>query len=168
MVLIITIFGNYFLLLRKEFDMNRITDYLTGIRRISKLHESMLKEYVCQEYGMTLTEATVISFLYNNPGRDTAADIVELRMMQKGNVSQAVETLVQKNLVKRRQDVEDRRKIHLSLTEESEAIVRTVEEVNRRFQATVFDGITQEEMQIFSAINLRIMQNAQCALERKE
>lgn len=117
---------------------------------------------------MTLTEATVISFLYNNPGRDTAADIVELRMMQKGNVSQAVETLVQKNLVKRRQDAEDRRKIHLSLAEESEPIVRTVEEVNRRFQATVFDGITQEEMQIFSAINLRIMQNAQCALERKE
>ena len=63
--------------------MNRITDYLTGIRRISKLHESMLKEYVCQEYGLTLAEATVISFLYNNPGRDTAADIVELRMLQK-------------------------------------------------------------------------------------
>lgn len=148
--------------------MNRITDYLTGIRRISKLHASMLKTYVCQEYGMTLTEATVISFLYNNPGRDTAADIVELRMMQKGNVSQAVETLVQKNLVKRRQDAEDRRKIHLSLTEESEAIVRTVEEVNRRFQATVFDGIAQEEMETFSAINLRIMQNAQRALGRKE
>ena len=148
--------------------MNRITDYLTGIRRISKLHESMLKEYVCQEYGLTLAEATVISFLYNNPGRDTAADIVELRMLQKGNVSQAVETLVQKSLVRRQQDAGDRRKIHLSLAEESEPIVRTVEEVNRRFQATVFDGITQEEMQIFSAINLRIMQNAQCALERKE
>ena len=168
MVLIITIFGNYFLLLRKEFDMNRSTDYLTGIRRISKLHASMLKTYVCQEYGLTLAEATVISFLYNNPGRDTAADIVELRMLQKGNVSQAVETLVQKSLVRRQQDAGDRRKIHLSLTEESEPIVRTVEEVNRRFQATVFDGITQEEMQIFSAINLRIMQNAQCALERKE
>lgn len=148
--------------------MNRITDYLTGIRRTSKLHASMLKTYVCQEYGLTLAEATVISFLYNNPGRDTAADIVELRMLQKGNVSQAVETLVQKSLVRRQQDAGDRRKIHLSLTEESEPIVRTVEEVNRRFQATVFDGITQEEMQIFSAINLRIMQNAQCALERKE
>ena len=103
--------------------------------------------------------AQLINMLYN---------IVELRMMQKGNVSQAVETLVKKNLVKRRQDVEDRRKIHLSLTEESEAIVRTVEEVNRRFQATVFDGIAQEEMETFSAINLRIMQNAQRALGRKE
>ena len=156
------------MLLWKGFDMNRITDYLTGIRRISKLHESMLKTYVCQEYGLTLAEATVISFLYNNPGRDTAADIVELRMLQKGNVSQSVETLAQKDLVKRSQDAGDRRKIHLSLTEESEPIVRTVEEVNRRFQATVFDGITQEEMEIFSAINLKIMKNAQCALERKE
>ena len=128
----------------------------------------MLKTYVCQEYGLTLAEATVISFLYNNPGRDTAADIVELRMLQKGNVSQAVETLVQKDLVERQQDAGDRRRIHLSLTKESEAIVRTVEEVNRRFQATVFDGIAQEEMETFSAINLRIMQNAQRALGRKE
>ena len=156
------------MLLWKGFDMGQITDYLTGIRRINKLHESMLKTYVCQEYGLTLAEATVISFLYNNPGRDTAADIVELRMLQKGNVSQAVETLVQKDLVERQQDAGDRRRIHLSLTKESEAIVRTVEEVNRRFQATVFDGIAQEEMEIFSAINLKIMKNAQCALERKE
>ena len=79
-----------------------------------------------------------------------------------------METLAQKDLVKRSQDAGDRRKIHLSLTEESEPIVRTVEKVNRRFQATVFDGIAQEEMEIFSAINLKIMKNAQCALERKE
>ena len=72
--------------------MNRTTEYLGNIRRIIKLHESMLKEYVCQEYAMTLTEAAVISFLYNNPGKDTAADIVELRMLQKSNVSQAAET----------------------------------------------------------------------------
>ena len=119
--------------------MNRITDYLTGIRRISKLHESMLKTYVCQEYGLTLAEATVISFLYNNPGRDTAADIVELRMLQKGNVSQSVETLAQKDLVKRSQDAGDRRKIHLSLTEESEPIIADLTESSETAQDSI-DG----------------------------
>ena len=44
------------------------------------------------------------------------ADIVELRMLLKGNVSQAVESLIQKSLLKREQNKEDRRKIHLSLT----------------------------------------------------
>ena len=71
----------------------------------------MLKD-ICNNYQLTIIEATIISFLYNNPGKDTAADIVELRMLSKGNVSQAVESLIQKSLLKREQDKEDRRKIH--------------------------------------------------------
>ena len=40
-------------------------------------------------------EADIISFLKNNPGKDTAADIVELRMLSKGAVSKTVEALIQ-------------------------------------------------------------------------
>ena len=55
-------------------------------------------------------------FLYNNPGKDTAADITELRMLSKGNVSQAVESLIQKGSAKDGPLTRlDRRKIHLSL-----------------------------------------------------
>lgn len=73
--------------------MNRMTDFLTSIRRIIKLHESLLKE-VCEQYQFSLDEANVIGFLHNNPGKDTAGDIVGLRMMAKGNVSQATESLI--------------------------------------------------------------------------
>ena len=31
-----------------------------------------------------LVEAQVVSFLHNNPTKDTAGDIVELRMLSKG------------------------------------------------------------------------------------
>ena len=68
--------------------MSRTTEFLMNIRSIIKLHESMLRE-ICGEYQLALIEATIISFLHNNPGKDTAADIVELRMLSKGNVSQA-------------------------------------------------------------------------------
>ena len=73
--------------------MSRTTEFLMNIRSIIKLHESMLRE-ICGEYQLALIEATIISFLHNNPGKDTAADIVELRMLSKGNVSQAVESLI--------------------------------------------------------------------------
>ena len=66
--------------------MAQTTDFLMYFRRIIKLHESMLKE-ICETYQLTMIEANIISFLYNNPGRDTARDIVELRMLSKGNVS---------------------------------------------------------------------------------
>ena len=49
--------------------MKRPTDFLTNIRRIIKLHESMLKG-ICETYRLSLIEATIISFLYNNPGKE--------------------------------------------------------------------------------------------------
>ena len=51
-----------------------------------------------------MMEATIITFLRNNPNVDTAADIAELRMLSKGQVSQAVESLVRKGLVRRQPD----------------------------------------------------------------
>ena len=51
-----------------------ITDFLVSIRRINKMHESMLKE-ICEEYELSLLEANIISFLHNHPSKDTARDI---------------------------------------------------------------------------------------------
>ena len=50
--------------------MSRTTEFLMNIRSIIKLHESMLRE-ICGEYQLALIEATIISFLHNNPGKDT-------------------------------------------------------------------------------------------------
>ena len=85
-----------------------------GIRKSLKLYEQMLKG-VCIQYQLTGIEADVISFLQHNPGKDTAMDMVELRLLSKGSISKAVEGLIQKSILRRHQDVEDRRVIHLEL-----------------------------------------------------
>ena len=51
-----------------------ITDFLAHIRLTMKLQEQMLKN-ICETWQLTITEGKVISFLYNNPGKDTAADM---------------------------------------------------------------------------------------------
>lgn len=147
--------------------MKRPTDFLTNIRRIIKLHESMLKG-ICETYRLSLIEATIISFLYNNPGKDTAADIVELRMLSKGNVSQAVESLMQKSLLQRRQDTEDRRKIHLSLTQAAQPITASLKELFQQFHEELFFGLSNEEMELFDRINEQIIVNTQNAIARRE
>ena len=63
----------------------------------------MLKS-VCLKYHLTIIEADIISFLQHNPGKDTAMDIVELRMLSKGAVSKAVESLIQKGILQRHPD----------------------------------------------------------------
>ena len=114
---------------------------------------------VCQQYQLSLIEANIISFLYNNPGKDTAGDIVELRMLAKGNVSQAVEALIRKSLLQRRQDNADRRKIHLSLLPAADPITRDMDTIRQQFH---------EEIAFFEQVNGRIMENAKNAMERSD
>ena len=91
--------------------MGTTTELFMGMRSLFRLYDKMLKK-VCTEHDLTIVEADIISFLQNNPEKDMAADIVELRGLSKGAVSKAVESLIQKSLLERIPDTEDRRKIH--------------------------------------------------------
>ncbi len=64
-------------------------------------------------------------------------------MLSKGNVSQAVESLIQKGLLLREQDGADRRRIHLHPTTAAAAITVSLEDVRRQFQAEVFCGLSR-------------------------
>ena len=146
--------------------MRQTNTLLPNIRRIVKLYESMLRP-ICDKYRLAPIEATIISFLQNNSGRDTAADIVELRMLSKSNVSQAVESLIQKSMLERRQDTRDRRRIHLSLTTEARPITDDIETVRETFRKQIFRGFSAEEQQQFVWFNERIAENIKTAAERQ-
>ena len=147
--------------------MHQTNTLLSNIRRIVRLYDSMLRP-VCVRYGLAPIEATIISFLQNNPGRYTAADIVELRMLSKSNVSQALESLIQKSLLQRRQDTEDRRRIHLSLTSASAPITHEIEAVREGFRKQIFRGFTEEEQKQFAWFNQRIAENTKLEAEGEE
>lgn len=146
--------------------MKRITDYLVNNRRVMKLHENMLKD-ICEEYELTLTEAIIISFLHNNPQKDTAADIVELRMLSKGIVSQSVESLIQRSLLQREQDAMDRRKIHLTLMPSAQIITESIEEIQKKFYEEIFAGFSKEDQALFNQIHNRISENVKAAMNRR-
>ena len=137
-----------------------------GMRRIVRFQESLLKE-TGQRFGLTLCETTILAFLYNNPEYDTAADIVQLRMLSKGNVSSAVESLLQKNLLEKHQDVSDRRVYHLSLTETAAPVSDAIKEVNAAIERKVFQGISPEERAMIESVNVRISRNMNTLNETK-
>ena len=147
--------------------MHRTHTLLSDIRRIIRLYDNMLKP-VCERYGLMPMEATIISFHAALDCRDTAADIVELRMLSKSNVSQAVESLIQKSLLQRRQDTVDRRRIHLSLTPASTPITAEIELVREKFLKQIFRGFTEEEQKQFAWFNERIAENTKAASEGGE
>lgn len=142
--------------------MQQTATLLLNLRRIVRLYDKMLKP-VCDQYGLTPIEATIISFLFNNPEKDTAADIVDLRMLSKSNVSLAVESLIQKSLLQRQQDKKDRRRIHLSLTSQAAPITREIESTRELFRKLIYKGFTEEEKQLFILFNNRITENTKSA-----
>ncbi len=72
--------------------MSKNSEVLVGFRNILKYYDS-LRRRVCKQHSLSQTEFDVLAFLGNNPGLDTARDIVELRLLPKSNVSVAVESL---------------------------------------------------------------------------
>ena len=106
-------------------------------------------------------------FLHNNPCKDTASDIVELRMLPKANVSKAVEPLIQKGLLRRTQDAGDRRRVHLILTEDAQKMMPDISTVQEAFVTQLFDGFTSEERELYADMNVRIAKNAVERLERR-
>ena len=134
------------------------TDMRLLMRGITKLDEQYL-ERIRGKYGLSQIEITIIGFLYNNPGKDTAAEIVELRMLPKGNVSQGVELLVKKGFLRRNTDRTDRRKVHLSLEETAIPLCNEIEKVNQSFKEQLLQGLTQQEKETYEKINRQLMKN---------
>lgn len=146
--------------------MKRPSDLLLSIRRTFKLYEQCL-EGVRQAHGLTQLEMTIMGFLHNNPGRDTAAEVAELRMLPKGNVSQGVDALVRKGLLARVADPVDRRKLHLALQPEALPIVAQIEQANALFRQQYYAGFLPEELAQYEAYSDRLMLNTLRALERR-
>ena len=93
------------------------------------------------------------------PTKDTAGDIVELRMLSKGNVSQAVDLLCQKGLLSKTADQTDRRKTHLSLLPSCENVTEAIDTFQSAFYHNLFDGFSLEEFQMFASLNERLASN---------
>lgn len=142
------------------------TDFLMTVQGMAKLHDGMIKR-ICSQYRLTLIEGKIISFLHNNPGKDTAGDIVDLRKLSKGNVSLAVESLIQKGLLEREQDHKDRRKIHLSLLPASKPITDLIEKAQNEFEEELFRGFSEEDRRLYVELNDRMVENTKNAMKRR-
>ena len=144
-----------------------MTDVVLFHRSSLKLYDTLLKG-ICISHDLSGLELTIIIFLHNNPQYDTAKDISCFRMIPKGNVSQGVNSLMEKGLLLRSPDAHDRRKIHLSLTEQSMPLVEKVEIAKNRFMELAFHGFSQEDWENYTRLCAQVSRNVRQGLERNQ
>lgn len=138
--------------------MHRFSEFWFGIRSIVRLYEKMMKE-VCDHYQLSMVEVDIIAFLKNHPQKDTAMDIVELRMLSKAAVSKGVDSLIRKSLLERETDQKDRRKIHLKLTGKAEPIMKDIQRTQESFTDLLFQNFSEEEYGTYLGFRRQILDN---------
>jgi len=114
---------------------------------------------VCEKYGLTYMEFTVLMFLANNPPFDTASDIVRYRHLAKSHVSMSVRSLQEKGLLKGEYHTPNRRTIHLTVLEAADPIVSDGRAAQQRYGSILFAGFTESEYAQFIAYMKRIDNN---------
>lgn len=100
---------------------------------------------VLDKWQLTGMEADVLLFLANNPGCDTASDMVTLCQLTKSHVSKAVDRLTEMGYITQQRDQQNRRKVHLLLTEEAKPVVKAGQAAQKRFVDVLTRGLSDED-----------------------
>lgn len=132
--------------------------YFDSLHQAQKAYARIL-EPVCVHWNTTRNELDILLFLFNNPGLDRAADIVNHRGITKSHVSLSVATLEARGLLLRRADPADKRIIHLELAGDAPAIAEKGQEAQKQFFDRLFSGLTPEEFSQWRSIMEKVTKN---------
>ncbi len=112
-----------------------------------------------KKYDMKKAEVEIIYYLSRSGEHNTSTDIHNHLMMNKGHISQAVDSLCQRNYLAAIPDKEDRRYIHYELTKEAKNVVDEIVNVRAAITEAILDGVTKEELKAFRIVAKKISGN---------
>lgn len=123
---------------------------------------------VCKKHNLVQMEMDILAFIANHPNLNTASDIVEIRMFTKSNVSAMVEQLIQKGLLEREEDKNDRRKIHLIIKPKANPIVKDIKKMQAKFSEELMAGFSENERLMFGQYIDRMLTNIMSGIGRNK
>jgi len=118
-----------------------------------------LMDPICKKWNLTRNELDVLLFLANNPSYDRAVDIVQNRGLSKSHVSLSISNLESRELLQRTEDPNDRRTIHLTLTDSAKEITDAGRMVQKRFFSYLHQGVTQEQIELMIDLAKKVSEN---------
>lgn len=118
---------------------------LLTIRSALKRRYTQEMAGVMDKWQLTGMEVDVILFLGNNPGCDTASDMVTLCQLTKSHVSKAVDRLTEMGYITQERDQINRRRVHLLLTDASGPVLKAGQAAQKRFVDALTRGLSEED-----------------------
>jgi len=125
---------------------------------IKKLYSNVF-ERIAVEYNITANEVMILTFLKDDFDQDMATDIVNTLMISKSHVSLSVNNLEKAGYIVKKQDINDKKKIHLVITERAKPILDEIEYEQNKLYEVIFKGISEEEKEILKLILQKMCNN---------
>lgn len=133
-------------------------NYFDTMARAQKGY-TRLMDPICKKWDLTRNELDVLLFLANNPEQDRAVDIVNNRGISKSHVSLSISSLEKRGLLVRREDLQDRRTVHLQLTESARPITEKGRTAQKLFFSYIHKGVSQEQIDLMMDFARKVSEN---------
>lgn len=141
----------------------QIDNLLHGVQ-FKQLMENRITE-LREKYGLRKVDIEILYYLSRCGERNTSKDIKSDTKITKGHISQSIDRMQKMKLLNFIPDENDRRCVHLQLTDQADAVVQDIEEVWNDLNRTIFEGVTEEEKIVLAAVASKIAGNIERALE---
>ncbi|AUP80005.1 MarR family winged helix-turn-helix transcriptional regulator [Flavivirga eckloniae] len=128
--------------------------------------ESTIKEYrrfaqkniSAKIKGITIDQGMVLIFLKEHP-EFTQKEIAKLVFKDNASMTRIINTMVQKNYLKRSMNDEDRRRSKIEITTKGEEILKTLPPIIHHNRSSSLQGITKNELKQLETILNKIKNN---------
>lgn len=142
-----------------------INKFWEFILSLEKEYDSYRKK-IMNRFSLSAAEADILMFLSNNPQYDTAADISRIRRIPKSQVSTSVKSLCEKGYLCTDYRENNRKSIHLSLSQSALSVTNYGKTVQTEFADLLFSGFSEEEKTEFERMHIKIADNIENKKER--
>lgn len=125
-------------------------------------------EALRREYSLRKVDIDILYFLFKSGEHNTSKDISDLNLFNKGHISQSVGRMVKQHLIYIVQDEEDRRCMHIMLTERAVKVVEEITALRKQMYNIILKGVTEEEQSILLQVSRKVNENIKDALEKQD
>jgi DNA-binding MarR family transcriptional regulator len=105
---------------------------------------SNLRSTAAEHFGITVEQFHILRHI--NRGIISMSDLAVERCTSRPAISQAVDVLVNKGLLTRQQNADDRRYINLVLTKNGAALLKSIFDRNRAWMKSKLDALDQADL----------------------
>ncbi len=112
-----------------------------------------------QKYDLKKAELDILYFLSRCGQYNTSTDIHHQLFMNRGHISQAVESLSKRKYIVAIPDQNDRRYVHYELLDSAREIIDEMTKKREEINERILEGISEEELRSFQAVAEKIRKN---------